>query len=374
MKAAISRLAPVVLLLAIFISCTQKDYNNTTITNPPFLQPEISITLPVPGDTLRGLVAISVQASGNAEISHVQFYLDGVLPDSAADDSSAPYQYLWNTVNATDGNHQLWARAWTPQGNYGDAVPLLVLTDNINENAPRNLRVPSQYPTIQQGVNAAKDGDTVLVEPGIYYETIIFLGKKIWVKSEFGPQLTILDGLYRNKLVYFMSGEDTTSVLCGFMMRSSYNGILMESDCSPTILNCIIKNMEYSGIIGAPIAANIINNTIYNCQDGVQIGGISYLFNNLVTNISSAGLWNASNNQQYSPIGDYNDVWNCTNLYANWNIGLHDISLNPIFIDTVNFRLAPNSPCRHAGNPNIHNYDGTTSDIGAWGGPNAYQQ
>ena len=34
------------------------------------------------------------------------------------------------------------------------------------------LSVPDQFKTIQDAVNAASYGDTVLVEPGIYYETI----------------------------------------------------------------------------------------------------------------------------------------------------------------------------------------------------------
>lgn len=269
----------------------------------------------------------------------------------------------------------VFARAWTPEGNYGDAEPLLVLVDNINENAPRTLRVPSQYPTIQQGVNAAQDGDTVLVEPGIYYETIIFQGKKIWVKSEFGPQETVLDGLYQIKLAYFMGAEDTTSVLCGFLMRNSYNGSLMESACSPTIINCIIINMGYNGIIGGPVNAHIINNTIFNCQYGMSIGGISTVRNNIVVQGSRIGLWNSSGVYQYRPIGDYNDIWDWGGSYYgnNWIPGEHDMHLNPLFEYTISFRLSTNSPCKNAGDPNILNLDGTRSDIGAWGGPHAYQ-
>ena len=36
------------------------------------------------------------------------------------------------------------------------------------------LNVPGTYPTIQQAINAAADGDMVLVDPGIYPETVSY--------------------------------------------------------------------------------------------------------------------------------------------------------------------------------------------------------
>jgi hypothetical protein len=107
------------------------------------------------------------------------------------------------------------------------AVLLILLPLSIL-NAQDTIHVPGDYSTIQAAINAANNGNIVLVAEGTYYENIDFIGKAITVASTFildGDTThignTVINGSQPSNpnfgsVVLFMSGEDTTSVLCGF--------------------------------------------------------------------------------------------------------------------------------------------------------------
>jgi hypothetical protein len=94
--------------------------------------------------------------------------------------------------------------------------------------AGRIRRVPADYRTIQEAIDSAVPGDTVLVAPGRYQENIRFRGKGIVVASEYlmkrDPaviQRTIIDGSRpahadTASVVMFVEQEDTTAMLLGF--------------------------------------------------------------------------------------------------------------------------------------------------------------
>ncbi len=151
----------------------------------------------------------------------------------------------------------------------------------VNSSAQTTLHVPGDQPTIQAAINAAADGDTVVVAPGTYVENINFEGKAITVTSSAGPAVTTIDGGANGSVVTFNSGETTKSVLNGFTIRngSTYyaaGGIQITSS-SPTITgNVITANHSPEGI-GINIyggSPQIKNNTITgNTQIGSSGGG-----------------------------------------------------------------------------------------------------
>lgn len=94
-------------------------------------------------------------------------------------------------------------------------------------HAQRRL-VPEAYPTVQVAIDAAVDGDTVLVAEGTYVENIRFRGKSIVVASLFALdrdpahiEATVLDGSRPAEpdtasVVLFIEGEGPGAVLEGF--------------------------------------------------------------------------------------------------------------------------------------------------------------
>ncbi len=60
------------------------------------------------------------------------------------------------------------------------------------------INVPGDQPAIQAGITASSAGDTVLVQPGTYYENINFTGKNIAVASLF---LTTGDTAYISQTI-----------------------------------------------------------------------------------------------------------------------------------------------------------------------------
>ncbi|MCK4654535.1 MAG: hypothetical protein KAU01_08815 [Candidatus Cloacimonetes bacterium] len=89
------------------------------------------------------------------------------------------------------------------------------------------INVPGDQPTIQLGINAATNTDSVLVQPGTYVENINFSGKLITVGSLYLTtqdttyiSSTIIDGNNYSTVVGFYNGENSTAVLCGFTITN----------------------------------------------------------------------------------------------------------------------------------------------------------
>lgn len=104
----------------------QSDMNigNATDTEAP----TVAVTAPVAGN-VSGTVNVTATAADNVGVSGVQFQLDGV--NLGAEDIAAPYSVSWNTTTATNGNHNLTARARDAAGNITTSAIVVVTVNNF---------------------------------------------------------------------------------------------------------------------------------------------------------------------------------------------------------------------------------------------------
>lgn len=188
--------------------------------------------------------------------------------------------------------------------------PLPLLAGNI-------IHVPADQPTIQGAINAASNGDTVLVSAGTYKENITFSGKLITVTSQSGPAMTIIDGQQLGAVVSFTTGETRQSVLSGFTIQNgngyinygSTGGGINISGASPTITSNIIRQNSaclYGAAIlsnnGSPliernmVAANEVSTYCAEADGAITIfgsgsTGSTEIIGNIINGNNSAGVY-----------------------------------------------------------------------------------
>jgi hypothetical protein len=190
------------------------------------------------------------------------------------------------------------------------------------------IYVPDQYSKIQFAIDAATDGNIVMVRPGIYYENINFKGKDILLASEHwydnrNTQLikdTIIDGGKKGTVIRMQSGEmgSRGAMIWGFTIQNglgaganedytsgggininthkNIDGLLPSgTSSSPDIMYCIFKNNDggdgngsaihaYSKWEDYGISSPRISNCVFydNVSPAVLIGeGVNGLFSNI---------------------------------------------------------------------------------------------
>ena len=137
-----------------------------------------------------------------------------------------------------------------------------------------DLNGGGDYLTIGEAVQAAVDGDTLLVAPGHYVGAnnrgIDPGGKNLVIVGTAGPDSTIINCQAANRAFIFAGGEDSTRIIGltitnGNTGGDAPGGAVICDGASPVFLNCVfLSNRTYGG--GGAVQCKDASPTFQDCQ------------------------------------------------------------------------------------------------------------
>ena len=196
-------------------------------------------------------------------------------------------------------------------------------TIHVDDNAPGDLAPSdpnisdpqedgsSQHPfdSVQEAVDAAADGDTIIVAPGHYlspdpwvYAELQFKGKSVRVVSSAPTDFTVADQTVLCGVVIFQGDEDPNCLLQGFKIQNHDSGGILGNKTQATISHCIISG---NGPCGATVLKDVYgrisnclivdNTTFHDCGVLPVVSGCPKLVNcTIANNLSGVQIANDS--------------------------------------------------------------------------------
>jgi hypothetical protein len=259
-------------------------------------------------DSLDVLFHMTKLTSTYVNDSEIRFELRRNNPTFPFADILVVVNYMNNSVHLTGG---FCEAAYDGYCYHLDAVAFRlhktyhVDAANGNDNND-GLSPKTAFATIQKGIDTAYDGDTIIVYPGLYTETINFLGKNITLKSTNPTNSNIVKTTTIAGMVVFRGTEEASCKFTGFNIDGYINGFDWEIDpngenhthatishcvlenfttgcgrliyaCDGTISNCTIANIGYMCLKPWPTPAIVgCHGSIENCTfvavaDGIEV-------------------------------------------------------------------------------------------------------
>ncbi len=248
----------------------------------------------VDGEADTGNYTIIVLSSGRDGVYGLSSYeyidsildLDGAGPElGAIDVSDKTQEEIISiiedvTINQAGSDDLIWTGHLTV---YQSKV---IYVDDDFEDDPANHR----WNTIQEGINDANDGDTIIVMDGIYTENVD-VNKRLTIKSENGSALTIVQAANPDDHVFEVTA-DYVNIL-GFTVKGATHRAGIYLDCIDycNVTNNNISNNEYGIVLFDSSNIEINNNTITNAKKAIICDSSnSTIYNNVIVNNSGYGI------------------------------------------------------------------------------------
>lgn len=153
----------------------------------------------------------------------------------------------------------------------GRLIAVLVLAHLPFPAGAATIHVPSEYPTIQAGIDAASPGDIVLVACGTYYEHAIRMDAGIELRSETGEaDCVTIDVSGYPVGIWCLSLSQPTRIMGLTITGASGDGLALQYS-QVTVENCrfwrnVETNPAYSGGAGVVCGYSYMAPSFINCR------------------------------------------------------------------------------------------------------------
>ena len=233
-------------------------------------------------------------------------------------------------------------------------------------SAAKTIYVPEDYPTIQQAVNNASAGDTIIVRDGVYTENMDVNVNNLTIRSENGSASTIVQAKSSNDHVFEVQADYVN--ISGFTVTGATEpgksgiSLFRVNHCNVSNNHGKLNNLSIS--LWSSDTNIITGNAVSDNWIGVYLKNSSNntIIDNSATSDSWHGieLWNSTNNAISNNSVSLTDKWagislsySCNNTIFCYSqpdathIGI--LFQNTIVNSSTSFHSL--SPC----NPHVHN-------------------
>ncbi|TVQ52531.1 MAG: hypothetical protein EA377_09965 [Phycisphaerales bacterium] len=158
----------------------------------------------------------------------------------------------------------------------------------FDDNCAFTYNVPGDFANVQDAIEAAPAGTTVILAPGTYTEPIDTAGKAVHLLSSGGPDVTTIDVTGLNtSAITIANGEGPDTIIEGFTFtggNAQYGGGMFVSGADPTVINChfINNTATYGGGVAVLDGGMSFSVDMFVSDNSAEQGGGVFIQNSEV--------------------------------------------------------------------------------------------